>query len=213
MTKKMIGRFFAVGLYVLLTKSCVGTTTTTEPSSNASSHQFNESQIQGVWRQVYSNRFVQETEEVGWKCVSVNLSHHELDTTRMTVSKHAHMHGNSSNPVAYTFHMTRKSLDDKGNDGSSVVPVVYQSDENIQPEYTLHDYDEQYNYLLWTKNDNASMYVWARNVVEFKVNYDWKVLEKFVGLNYTGYYKFPLASYTFECMHPQHHEDQNFTRI
>lgn len=204
-TKKMIGRFFAVGLYVLL-NSCVGTTT-------ASSNQFNESKILGVWRQVYSNRFVQETEEIGWKCVSANLSHHENDTTRMTVSKHAHMHGNSSNPVAHTFHMTRKSLDKEDNQNKNKTIIIYQSDDLLQSQYILRDYHEQYNYLLWTKNDNASIFVWTRNVVEFKVNYDWEVMEKLVSWNYTGYDKFPLASYTFECMHPRHHEDQNFTRI
>jgi len=202
-TKKMIGRFFAVGLYVLL-KSCVGTTTT------ACSNPFNESQILGVWRQVYSNRFVQETEEIGWKCVSANISHHENGT--MTVSKHAHMHRNSSNPVAHTFHMTRKSLDNDQNNNNTT-SIIYQSDDTLHSQYTLRHYDEQYNYLLWTKNDNASMFVWTRNVVEFKVNYDWEVMEKLVSWNYTGYDKFPLASYTFECMHPRHHEDQNFTRI
>ena len=164
---------------------------------------FNESQILGIWRQMYSNRFVQETEEVGWKCVSINVSQIDEGSNQLDIYKYALMNGNKSIPVSHRFRInqippTKDQID--GDRDTSIVPIIYMSDEVGQPTYILKDYDEQYNYLLWTKSDNASIYVWTRNAIEFKVNYDWKVLERFISWNYTGYYKFPLASYTFQCM-------------
>lgn len=166
---------------------------------------FNESRILGDWSQIYTNRLVQETEEPSWKCVSVNISERGNGGNGLAVTKQAFLNGNKSKPVNHVIHIHQKvpnkqQLSDDTND--QVVPIPYVSDEDETEDiiYTLRDYDEQYNYLVWTKNDNASIYVWTRNVIEFKVNYDWKVLEKFVSWNYTGYYLFPLASYSFECM-------------
>jgi hypothetical protein len=173
---------------------------------------FNESQILGVWRQMYSNRFVQETEEVGWRCVSINVSQVNKGSNQLDIYKYAMMNGNKSNLVSHRFRInqippTKDQID--GYNDTSIVPIIYMSDEIGQPYYILKDYDEQYNYIIWTKSDNASIYVWTRNVIEFKVNYDWEVLERFISWNYSGYYKFPLASYTFQCMNHRNETDSN----
>lgn len=167
---------------------------------------FNESLLEGTWAQIYSNRFVQETREVGWKCVTVDI--HLTNDSSLHVTKTAFLQGNRTRPIDESVRLDRHrppskdELDHGTND--TVVPVPYvsnETDSDVQESvYTLRDYDEQYNYLVWTKNDNASIFVWTRNVIEFKVNFDWHVLEKIISWNYTGYYLFPMASYTFQCM-------------
>lgn len=167
---------------------------------------FNQSALLGTWVQVYSNRFIQETQEVAWKCVTVNVTQKE-GSGQLQVTKNAYLHGNRSDPVSHSYAIriqppTKDQVNSALEDDMS--PIIYQSDEETQPEYILREYDEQYEYVLWTKTDNVSLYVWTRNVIEFKVNDDWKVLEKYVYWNYTGYYKFPLASYSFQCMRHRH---------
>lgn len=194
-TRMFVCYFLFIGMY--------GIKALAQSSELSSITDFNETQLLGKWRQVYSNRYVQETEEVGWKCVSIHVSQLNSGSSQLKVIKSGWGNGNHSNLISRQFHIqqsipTARKIDTENC--TSVVPISYSSDEDEQITYTLKDYDEQYSYVIWVKNDNASIYVWTRNVIEFKVNYDWKVLQKFIFWNYTGYYKFPLASYTFQCM-------------
>jgi hypothetical protein len=171
-------------------------------TNKSSSTDFDESRILGNWKQVYSNRYVQETQEVNWKCVSVNLRKSNGRPGKIMVRKTGYTSNNRSNPSCNHFTFNRKNP--LKNHSSNNVMIEYITDGH--DVYTLRDYGHDYNYLLWTKYDNSSLYVWAKNVIEFKVNDDWKVLERCVDLNYTGYYLFPLSSYTFNCM-----DDRNYT--
>lgn len=166
---------------------------------------FNQTRLLGKWIQVYSNRYVQQTKEIGLKCISVELKALE-GTDELHVFKTGYLHGNKSNKVKNEYvltSITKLSKNDSRvemNTTNDTVELYYQSNVENDSSYQLREYDRDYNYLLWSQTDNTSIYVWTRNVIDFKVNYDWKVLEKFSFWNFTGYYKFPIPSYSFQCM-------------
>jgi hypothetical protein len=173
---------------------------------------FNQTKLLGKWIQVYSNRYVQQTKEIGLKCISVELKALE-GSDELHVFKTGYLHGNLSNKVNSEYVLTsttRKPLNNSRvdiNTTDDTVQLYYQSNLENDAPYQLREYDGDYNYLLWSQMDNSSIYVWARNVIDFKVNYDWRVLEKFSFWNFTGYYKFPVPSYSFQCMVRRSSED------
>lgn len=170
-------------------------------SARVSRTDFNESMLLGSWSQMYSNRYVQETQEVGWKCVTVNVTiptKTEDNGMGIHVSKQGWLHGNRLSIVYKNMTWRLSDSDRRSILTNETTPILFESEEDGQT-YQLRDFDKE-DYLLWTAGDGVSLYVWARNVVDFKVNFDWVVLEKYTFWNYTGYYKFPLPSYSFQCM-------------
>lgn len=131
--------------------------------------------------------------------VNVTENHDdEHDGISLDVRKYAWLHGNRSSIVHRNMTWRLSGTDRRTIGNNETTPIVMESVEDGQT-YQLRDFNDD-DYLLWTAGDNMSLYVWVRNVVDFKVNYDWIVLEKFTFWDYTGYYKFPLPSYTFQCM-------------
>jgi len=148
---------------------------------NVCCHSFDISKLVGDdWIQVYSNRYVQESTEVGWKCVKVNISSHHNDT--LFISKSALLENNT--PISSNLTLVPNST------------TLFKSNEN--EIYQLRDCNE--NYILWTLNDDMSLFIWTRNLLEFKTYYEWRIMERFVFWNYVGYYKFPLSSYSLQCI-------------
>lgn len=158
---------------------------------------YNQTQILGQWVQVYSNRFVQETREVGWKCVNVNVT--KIDNHDLLVVKTGCINNNT---VSTQFKMSLMTYSGRQIIPNNIsYPIIYTLDSSFTYQLQLRDYDvDTYDYLFFTGNDGLSLYIWTRNIVNFKINLDWKVLEKAVFLNYTGYYKFPMPSFTFRCL-------------
>lgn len=183
-------------LWLLLLRGCMAFAATTTT--------FNQSKVVGgVWAQMYSNRYVQENEEIGWKCVMVNVTSQDPSTLR--IDKYAWRHGNRSVTVHKTLMWRRVLQTDDPHRlmlrlENETQPILFRSGEGGGGiTYRLRDFKRD-DYLLWTSEDDMSLYVWARNAVDFKVNFDWIVLEKYTFWNYTGYYRFPLPSYSFQCM-------------
>lgn len=170
-----------------------------------------EERLVGTWTQMYSNRYVQQMEEIGWQCVMSNVSFVNTTTTTgdidLHVSKWAWFHGNRSDMVQRTMRWRLPSMDRRAILTNDTHPILFESPEDGKV-YQLRDFNTNYDYLLWTASDDMSLYVWTKNVVDFKVNHDWVVLEKFTFWNYTGYYKFPLPSYSFKCMVSQNDNDE-----
>lgn len=158
---------------------------------------YNESHILGEWVQVYSNRFVQETREVGWKCIHVNVT--KINNQDLLVVKTGCIHNDTTSTQFKMSLMTYSGRQIIPN--NITYPIVYTLNSSFTYNLQLRDYNEDaYDYLFFTGNDGLSLYIWTRNIVDFKINLDWKVLEKAVFLNYTGYYKFPMPSFTFRCL-------------
>lgn len=147
--------------------------------------------ITGKWSQLYSNRFVQETQEIDWYCIEIDTvlkNYHEL-----AISKHSILHGNSYLPHNYEYTIFLPPIyerDKKLHFKSDDINII--NNNKYQVEYQIIDIGPHYDYLIWTRNDNASLYIWTRNSSDFKKTYLNNVMEIIKKYDYNDYYKTPI---------------------
>lgn len=136
--------------------------------------------INGKWIQADSNRYVQETSEIGWNCVTVNLT---KNGDQLSITKSAIQNNNNVSSDMTLFPVLDK-------------PNLYV--DNINNVYYEIRYNDS-NSLLWTTDDGAT-YIWVRDYIEFKTNDEWNLLNKFEIWGFTGYLHFPIPSYDLTCI-------------
>lgn len=137
-------------------------------------------QFDGKWIQADSNRYVQETSEINWNCVTINVT---TNGDQLSIKKFALQNNNN-----ISSDMTLLSVSSKSN--------FYV--DNINNVYYQIRYNDS-NTLLWT-TDDGSVYIWVRDYVKFKTNDEWNFLNKFEIWGFTGYLHFPMPSYDFTCI-------------
>ena len=152
--------------------------------------------ITGEWVQTFSNRYVQNTIEIDWDCVMVNI---ENINNTFSITKSASLHGQKNLTIRQT-KLYSPSKDSQGRlllksktPSSVVVPDLYLSYngpfENAQsPEY-----------LIFTGSNDLSLFVFAKNWENFQDNLKFIVLNLIQEIGYTNYYKTPMPSYADTC--------------
>jgi len=165
------------------------------------SKKFDPNTIKGRWYQPYSNRYVQRTLEIGYDCVTIDVS---VTGEQIHVKKSAY--DSNDNIVSYNYTLfplkpTPEELSEEKKDWALALP--FQSDLEDNSNFRLRTINE--NYVIWSHEieDGQGIYVWTRNFIDFKLNDDWAVLAKLNYWNFTGYYDFPIKSYDYTCLvHP-----------
>ena len=151
---------------------------------------FNFSNLNGHWFQIWNNRYVQETNEIDWNCVNVNI---EAKQDRITVHKNAILHGNPNMTIQKMYQYKISSHDE-------LVPTSNLS--IINPTLDVKIYgptSTHYEYIALTGKDNLSLYTWVRDIDVFNDKYIHDVSNLLIKYQYTGYYKSPLSSYESYC--------------
>ena len=105
--------------------------------------------LQGHWNQLYSNKYVQLTTEIDWKCIHVYVNVSE-SSKEMTYYKKASLHGG---PQTVTTPEVHAHLH---NDATKFTV----SDKN----YDVHPYSK--NTVIITGEDHPSFYVWQSSSEE-----------------------------------------------
>lgn len=147
---------------------------------------FNETMIIGDWKQLYSNRFVQDTSEIDWDCVDVHVSRH-LEIQKSPLIHHQFY---SSYPLKIRLENPREE-DDK---------FIFDVENNLFLQYEIRDFVPN-EYIVWTLNDEISMFVWTKNIKKFNETYEDHVFRNLDLWEYNTYYKEPIACYTDFCAH------------
>jgi hypothetical protein len=155
--------------------------------------------LSGLWIQAFSSRFVQETTEIDYDCVTINFSIEE-GSDLVHYNKRANLHRvkNSTTSIDRTY---RREVED---DVMSLVPLSVSSTTFptllVRGSKNMTDDD---GYVILTGTNNLTLYVLTRNYGAFvaSVFYE-EVLDLLRSFDYTTYYKFPLSSYSVDCEPP-----------
>ena len=153
----------------------------------------NITKMYGHWIQVYSNNYVQLTSENDWFCVNLDVTPSHKNNS-IFIQKNTFIH--NTVPLSTTLSLYNNFTFDKDDHKYT----FHSSLENtFKLLYTENLSDETYEYLIWTLDDNLSLYVWARDFDDFQLKYRKTVLNILKQNNYNGYYKTPSPSYSIEC--------------
>ena len=156
------------------------------------------STIQGSWIQVYSNHYVQSTSEIGYDCVRVRVEQDfsMLENPNIIVAKTAFEHGNLLQPVFWSYSYALSFSDPSSSDFADnlLLSPLLHSSSVVVPLRLRQTTD---NYVLWTGNDNKTMFVWARHSLEAEE--DENVVDYLKKLQFNTSYKAPLSSFSSNC--------------
>jgi len=152
----------------------------------------NDTLITGKWYQLWSNRYVQETSEIDWNCVKLEINY---INNLYTFNKSAIIHNNHNINIKKNITYIWSEKDDK------FYPYPYQTIVNPIVEIKIFGEisNNQYDYLVLTGKDNLSMFTIVRDIDKFNEKYIHQVSNLLFKYNYTGYYKSPLSSFTNIC--------------
>ena len=172
-------------------------------SSGQESHVYETSlsSLSGEYYEVYTNMYVEITEQIDWQCVQVNITLPSTSSLPIMISKEGHLHA----PLGYTVNkkFSLVSCDHDENTGfwdcvsddlSGVSTLT-----RVPWKYTIRsilispESNEQAHTVIVTKDDDYSLYVWTKNVTFFKDNVDTKVLHLFQQWDYNTSYKTPTS--------------------
>jgi hypothetical protein len=138
--------------------------------------------ILGQWQQLYSSRYVQESYEIDWHCIHVNIS--TDNENHVIIEKKPLIHHLPSN---LTF---KESYD--VHDSDILVPNG-QYYVTIFPNLVIKNEDQ---YIILVGQDNLSLFILSKNATVFETEYKKEALDKVKSFNFTTYYKFPLPLFT-----------------
>lgn len=156
--------------------------------------------LQGEWSQVYNNRYVKETSEIDWDCINVNITDIKFlneSKGNLILEKSAIIHHN----IDSIYH---KSIDYNiyTNNGELVLHSV-QELSVTNPILLMKKFgpiiNEQYDYIILIGTDNLSLFILARDIDNFNSKYINEISDILIDMQFIGYYKSPLSSYTSFC--------------
>lgn len=101
--------------------------------------------LNGTWKQLYSNQYVQLTTEIDWKCIQVYVSVND-DSREMTFYKKAKLHGGPQDVVTPNVHARLYNNQTK-----------YKVSSNNKT-YDIHPYSN--DTVVITGVNDPSFYVW-----------------------------------------------------
>jgi hypothetical protein len=146
------------------------------------------SSLIGEWQQVYSDYFVQSTNEVDWHCVNVSVEA-SPGQPGLVFTKSTFLHGGD---VVY------KSPQETLIDEAGIVIL------GAHPFIDRYG-DSKENITVLTGLDNLSLFVWARNATSFIGSDEEKdILKDLAGWDFSGTYKSPLV---VPCVMQKHKEE------
>uniref|UniRef100_A0A6C0D1F5 Uncharacterized protein n=1 Tax=viral metagenome TaxID=1070528 RepID=A0A6C0D1F5_9ZZZZ len=182
-------------------------------SSGQESHVYETSlsSMSGEYYEVYTNMYVEITEQIDWQCVQVNItlpiisnisniSNINLDLP-IKISKEGHLHAPLGYSVKKEFSLISCDHDkntgfwDCISDDMSGVSTL----TRVPWKYTIRsilispESKEQAHTVIVTKDDDYSLYVWTNNVTFFKENVESRVLSLFQQWDYNTSYKTPTS--------------------
>lgn len=105
--------------------------------------------MNGTWKQLYSNQYVQLTTEIDWKCITVYVSVNDDGSNEMTFYKKAKLHGGPQDVVTPKVHAHLYNNQTKYKVSST------------NKTYDIHPYSNG-TVVITGKND-PSFYVWQRS--------------------------------------------------
>jgi hypothetical protein len=147
--------------------------------------------INGQWIQVLSNRFVQETFEKDWKCIQTNI------------------YPNKNNNII----IEKNGIIKNFKDLNITLITEYNLKQNQNKYYILYPismftlplqikYIKENKYIIMTDLNNNSLFVFSNDYLDFYKTYKNETMDLIRSLNFTNYYKYPLPSYTQDCLYP-----------
>lgn len=160
------------------------------------------SKLQGSYVQAFSSRYVHETSEIDNSCIHVEISTIKNSDNKYQafIKKKAILHASGN-----LINTTNDKYNISNNHNGILEFHPYPQISSIKSKYlNLHyvcmDENQELQCLLLTSSDNLSSFVFAKNFTDFEIHYKKPVLNTFIKLNFTGYYKSPLYSYSESCL-------------
>jgi hypothetical protein len=154
----------------------------------------NVSFLNGSWIQMYSSKYVQESTEIDWDCVTVDISVNP-NNNNINITKSAILHDNKNLVTTHT------RIYNAINGVDSILlllsPILGTS-SSIMPNLALKYIND--NYIIITGMDYLTMYIIVRDYETFIHYNDDDALQLLKSFNYTTYYKYPNLSFSSSCL-------------
>jgi len=153
----------------------------------------NVSFLNGSWIQMYSSKYVQESTEIDWNCVTVEISVNPKNNN-VNITKSAILH-DSKNLVTS---QTRVYNAINGVDSILLLSPILGTSSSITPNLALKYIND--NYIIITGMDYLTMFIIVRDYETFIHVNDDDALQLLKSFNYTTYYKYPNLSFSSSCL-------------
>lgn len=148
--------------------------------------------LNGSWIQMYSSKYVQESSEIDWDCVTVDIS--VTSNNNINITKSAILHDNKNLVTSQT--RIYKTIN--GVNSDLLLSPILGASLSIIPNLALKYIHN--NYIIITGMDYLTMYIIVRNYDIFIHENDADALQLLKSFNYTTYYKYPNLSFASSCL-------------
>jgi hypothetical protein len=136
------------------------------------------------WFQAYSDYYIQSTQEIDWKCVTVQVNQTD-DPGVFTFVKHGALHG-GTRPVTSLIYTAVLAG-----------PVATISNPNAQAIYDIKELTE--DLAVFTSSTDESLFVWTTNPDGIPDEQKLYLLNQLESWGFSSGYKEPMESYDFEA--------------
>jgi hypothetical protein len=147
--------------------------------------EFDINKFTGKWLQMSSDYYIQSIEEVDWKCVTTEVT--EEKPYVVVIAKTPLIH--------HTYKAVNQSVIRYGVKNN----LLISGDNHLLIKGIGPVVNNKYDYVILTKNDNLTQFVWARDYYRYQ-DYENDVSDQLTSWNYINKYKKPLSSYDATCL-------------
>jgi len=152
-----------------------------------------EPHITGKFVQIYNSKFVDETSEIDWNCVSVNITNHN---NTFLIEKNGFLHKQPNIPASSS---KMYELEHKNNTWNLIPKSKIGVVSPILEIKFINNDDDILNYMILTGKDNLTMFLFATNYTNFVKKYENEAKKKFNEFKFNSYYKYPKSTYGSGC--------------
>lgn len=153
-----------------------------------------EPHITGKFVQIYNSKFVDETSEIDWNCVSVNITTKNNNT--LLIEKNGFLHKQPNIPASSS---KMYELEHKNNSWNLIPKSKVGVVSPILEIKFINNDDSVINYMILTGKDNLTMFLFANNYTNFVKKYEGEAKKKINEFKYNSYYKYPKSTYGYGC--------------
>ena len=147
--------------------------------------------FQGTWRQLYANRFVLETQQIDWTCVSVHLS--PIADHEYALTKKALLHGGTQWVANYPTLMVNVT---------SPASITLREPATSSGEHeamTYSVFQPTPEVLVLTSFTDPSMYIWARHIHDYTTKVKDTVSGVLDKIGFDTSVRKPVSTYSASC--------------
>jgi hypothetical protein len=158
--------------------------------------------LSGLWAQAYSSRYVQESIQIDWSCVTQNITFQypssEKILCEVTAKSTIHHNRPTVTQLTESFNVNASDLNEiklSSNKTSAIKPNSW-----IIKYVGRNEVNNKVDFIIVTNTDQISMFVLVKDYKNFTDDLKNVIIELLKSFDYTTYYKYPIETFDDSCL-------------